>query len=261
MSLVPDPYFNDASKWTSTGTGSAVVADGLLTCTAFIGSVDPVGMAPMVPGANYTYALDIRAAGIDAYITFGGRVIWVSAFGTGVFTGTFTPYNEFDLQIAQDESATLVINRAYINDMHLRQQIREAAASIVGNLSTTSTRVFQSRVYNVQESELPCLLIMTNDEAVDIENSLLEAPARLLQLTVEGKAQATSDLDDTLDDVAEEVEVAMAADITMGGLTENVYLDGTSIQLTGEGDQPIGSVILNYIVSYRTPFGDPSTVG
>jgi hypothetical protein len=145
--------------------------------------------------------------------------------------------------------------------MHARQIIREAVATLLTGLTTTGANVFQSRVHNIQESELPCLLILTDDESVDIENSLLNAPARLLGLTIEGKAKATATLDDTLDDIAAEVEVAMAADITIGGLTENVYLESTSIQFTGEGDQPIGSVTLSYIVSYRTPFGDPSTVG
>ena len=143
---------------------------------------------------------------------------------------------------------------------HVRQQIREAVATIVTGLTTTGTNVFQSRVYNVQVTELPCLLVYTKDEIVGPEQGTMIAMQRTLTLTIEGKAKAIADLDDTLDDIAKEVEIAVSADITIGALAHSIFLDSTSIELSGDGDQPIGSVSLNYIVDYMTPFGDPETV-
>lgn len=141
---------------------------------------------------------------------------------------------------------------------HVRQQIRESVATIVGGLTTTGTNVFQSRVWNVQESELPCLLIYTNDETID--DGTLNDLVRRLTLTLEGKAQVSTTLDDTLDDIASEVEIAMALDITIGGMAVSSSLDSTSVELTSEGDQPIGSISLNYDVTYMTPNGNPTTV-
>ena len=143
---------------------------------------------------------------------------------------------------------------------HVRQQIREAVAVIVTSLTTTGANVFQSRVYNVQASELPCLLVYTKDESVGPEQGTMLAMQRSLTLTIEGKAKATADLDDTLDDIAKEVEIAVAADITIGALAHSIFLESTLIELSGDGDQPIGNVSLNYIVNYMTPFGDPETV-
>ena len=48
---------------------------------------------------------------------------------------------------------------------HARQTIREAAATKVTGLTSTSTRVFQSRM--VPQETLPCLLVATNDEEIN----------------------------------------------------------------------------------------------
>jgi hypothetical protein len=47
---------------------------------------------------------------------------------------------------------------------HLRRQIREAIGTAVTGLTTTSTRVYQSRVVPLQDTNLPALLIYTRAE-------------------------------------------------------------------------------------------------
>ena len=143
---------------------------------------------------------------------------------------------------------------------HVRQQIRDAVTVLVTGLTTTGSNVFQSRVYNLQESNLPALKVYTSSEDIALEDGTLDAPQRNLSLVIEGNAQATATLDTTLDEIAKEVEIALGADITIGGLAIGIDLDNTQMQLTGEGDQPIGSVLLTYDIHYRTPFGDPETV-
>ena len=141
---------------------------------------------------------------------------------------------------------------------HVRQQIREATGTLLSGLVTTSTRIFESRVYNLQETELPCLVITTNDESV--EEGTLKALIRSLTLTIEGKAKATTNLDDTLDTIASEVEIKMATSPTLGGKVVGHSLSTTSIEMSVEGDQPIGSISLNYDVVYMTPEGNPTIV-
>jgi len=148
---------------------------------------------------------------------------------------------------------------------HVRKQIRDAVVTTVTGLVTTGTNVFQSRVYPLQTSalgsELPALVVLTSTETVDLDIGTLDAPHRLLTVEIKAIEKATSALDDTLDEIAKEVETAMGIDITLGGLCIGVDLSNTpEIELTSEGDQPHGQVSLFYIVKYRTPFGDPSTV-
>jgi hypothetical protein len=47
---------------------------------------------------------------------------------------------------------------------HVRQQVREALAIQLTGLTTTGAKVFQSRVYPLESSDLPCLLIATEEE-------------------------------------------------------------------------------------------------
>lgn len=133
---------------------------------------------------------------------------------------------------------------------HLRRQIREAAAARVTGLSTTAARVYQMRIYPLQTAELPGLLVFTNDETA--QRLTLGAPSimeRRLELVIEGFAKATSNLDDTLDGIAKEVEVAIAGDYGLGGLVKSTTLRSTQVQMV-EADKPIGMVRLVFDVLY-----------
>ena len=48
---------------------------------------------------------------------------------------------------------------------HIRQQIRERVGTTLTGLSTTGSNVFQSRVFNLEESNLPAIIIYTKSEA------------------------------------------------------------------------------------------------
>ena len=145
---------------------------------------------------------------------------------------------------------------------HVRQQIRERIASNVTGLTTTASRVYQSRVYNLEAANLPGLLVYSNNETSErdtigvLANQDLD---RTLELVIEGYASTASNLDDVLDLIAEEVETAVAADPTCNGLSKDLFLSETTISLTGEGDSPAGVLSLTFQVSYRTTTTAPGT--
>lgn len=143
---------------------------------------------------------------------------------------------------------------------HIRKQIRDAIESTLTGLATTGSNVFVSRIYPTEEDNLPGLLISTPLEDIDLEQGTLDAPERILTALVRGRAKSGATLDDTLDKIAKEVEVAMGADITLGGLSKGLDLAGMTTVFSGEGDQPYGEITLTYFVYYRTPFGDPDSV-
>ena len=60
---------------------------------------------------------------------------------------------------------------------HLRQSIRERIATDVTSLTTTGANVFQSRIFPVEESKLPCLLVYTTSE--DSEVTEMASPRTL----------------------------------------------------------------------------------
>lgn len=142
---------------------------------------------------------------------------------------------------------------------HARQQIREALATAVTGLTTTSTRVFQSRMHALAVAELPCLLVNTDDEK--IEPLTVHSPAlleRTLTAVVRGVARAASDLDDTLDTIAKEVETALGA-ATLSGLVKTITLAGIEVEMDNLIDKPVGVISLSYQISYLTTANAPTT--
>lgn len=147
---------------------------------------------------------------------------------------------------------------------HARQQIREAVAAAVTGLATTGTSVKQSRIYPLDDAKLPGLAVFTTEEAVDDEQSSISSggitQTRNLDVVVEGYAKINDTLDDTLDTIAAEVETAIHADLTLGGLVKHIELTGTDITLAGEGEKMAGVVKLTFDAMYRVNITDPTTI-
>jgi hypothetical protein len=144
---------------------------------------------------------------------------------------------------------------------HVRQQIRERVALTLTGLTTTGSNVFQSRVYPVQKSELPCLCIYSTDESsriAELGNSD-RMISRNLTIRIDGIAVATSNLDDTLDTISLEVETAMANDLNINNLAVDSALSSTRIDLNGDGEQPVGVVSMLYNITYFNRENDPDT--
>ena len=142
---------------------------------------------------------------------------------------------------------------------HLRQSIRERIATDVTGLTTTGSNVFQSRVYPIEDSKLPCLLVYTTSEDSEVTEMASPRPmTRSLNVIVQGVVGATTP-DDTLDLISKEVEVALAGDVTVNSLANNSFLSSTEIEFNADGAKPIGTVILNYIVEYRNLDNNPES--
>ena len=132
---------------------------------------------------------------------------------------------------------------------HARQTIREAAGTLLGNLTTTSTRVFQSRM--APQDSLPCLLVTTEEEQIEwgaFEKQL----DRRLTIRVIGLAKATSTLDDTLDTIAAEVETALGTNL-------KYELTAIAVDFDETLEKPAGRIVLDFGYRYFTNAGAPGT--
>ena len=140
---------------------------------------------------------------------------------------------------------------------HLRQSIRERIATDVTSLTTTGANVFQSRIFPVEESKLPCLLVYTTSEDSEVTEMASPRPmTRMLNVVVQGVVSAAQP-DDTLDLISKEVEVALAGDVSINSLANNSFLSSTEIEFNADGAKPIGTVVLNYSVEYRNVDNNP----
>ena len=141
---------------------------------------------------------------------------------------------------------------------HVRQQIREYFGTTLTGLTTTGANVYESRVYTLQEDTLPSLVIYTKSETSEpIVIGTDRVMSRELSVVVEAYCKATSDFDDTIDTISKEVEEAIMADRTLGGLAKDTYVESTEIEYTGDGEQPVGYVTLTFLTNYYVQETNP----
>ena len=141
---------------------------------------------------------------------------------------------------------------------HLRRQIRERVATTLTGLSTTGSNVFQSRIYPMESAGLPGLCVYTQEESVGIQSmGGTRNVSRDLTLIIEGYASASSNIDDTMDAIGKEVEVAMSGDIKLNNLAQDSYLTSVEITLSGDGATGIGKITHSYNVVYQNAENAP----
>lgn len=139
---------------------------------------------------------------------------------------------------------------------HIRQQLRDAVATAVTGLPTTGARVFQSRVYPLQITDVPCLVVTMDGDS--IEQETVHRPymqARQIQLRIEGYAVGVYDLDDILDGICKEVEIAV--DNATLAMVDDIGFAGTQLDTSVVGQQPVGKITLIYRVTVRTMSNSP----
>ncbi|GAB5376476.1 MAG: hypothetical protein AcusKO_29380 [Acuticoccus sp.] len=143
--------------------------------------------------------------------------------------------------------------------MHIRQQIREAAEARLAGLATTGARVFKHH-YALGEGDYPALRITTWNEAStrygDFECGGL---IRTIELLIEAWAAGGDELEDVLDAIAAEVEVAIDQDDTLGALATDTVLQSTEKAVDVSGDRRVGRLVMTFTVRAQTATGDPAT--
>jgi len=138
---------------------------------------------------------------------------------------------------------------------HKRNVIRDAVVVALTGLVTTGANVTANRAYVQSALALPSLNIISGDEAVTYESGTTpRQQMREHTIEIEARVQAIAGLDTTLDLIASEVEVAMAAEVLtgLGGLVSGIDLISSSMQLGASGDQVVGLLSMIYTLTYYT---------
>jgi hypothetical protein len=109
--LIPDPEFNDPTKWdTTTGFGGNVTDSHLVFINATVIRAAPLPdvLAEISQQYQYSIVVDEYTFGF-ARILFGGVDLWTQDDGVGTFINTFTATDATGL-VAQALPATYKIN-------------------------------------------------------------------------------------------------------------------------------------------------------
>lgn len=131
--------------------------------------------------------------------------------------------------------------------------------SAVTGLTTTSTRVHNSRFLPLASSALPALCVYTRQESPDYSRGhMANTPRRVLDLHVEGHVKG--DDQSVLDDIAAEVETAIfgAAGASLRALAL-VWLGDQSMSVDGEGENLASVIDMVFKCEYATVEGSPNS--
>lgn len=141
---------------------------------------------------------------------------------------------------------------------HVRKLIRDDIKSTLTGLATTGTRVYQSRVYPIDSSKLPGILIYNKNETVEYQSiSLPRGQMRTSVFAVEVYVKGTTNYDNSLDQICLEIEQAMYNDVTRAGYAKDTRIISFEADFNGDGDQPVAVATLTIEVLYRVSESNP----
>ena len=141
---------------------------------------------------------------------------------------------------------------------HMRKQIRDNIITAVTGLTTTGTKVYNHRVYPLGANKLPGLCVYTQEESTNyLSISPPRSVTRTLSVVIEAYVKSTTGYDDTIDQIALEVEQALTADVTRGGLAKDTRILSFNSEVAGDGEQPACVGIFQVQVIYCVAENDP----
>lgn len=140
---------------------------------------------------------------------------------------------------------------------HVREQIRGAVVTAVTGLTTTSTRVHNSRTLPLGSSALPALCVYTRTDTPDYSRGQMSrTPRRQLDIHVEG--YVLGDDQTVMDDIAAEVETALFASATVQAFGP-FWLGEQTMSVDGEGEKLVSIIDMVFRCEYATVEGAPNT--
>lgn len=141
---------------------------------------------------------------------------------------------------------------------HVRQQIREAAATALSGNTQAGTRVYSSLVYPTSSSDLPLVHVRVDSEESDLAGvgGLLQRIANVVVTAVDDAEESA--LDNALDTLAAEIEAQLGGN-TFSGISKQTVLTSTEVNRSGDGATPVASIALTFQVTYHTDDGDAET--
>lgn len=134
--------------------------------------------------------------------------------------------------------------------MNNRAAIRAAVKALLSGQTDAGTNVYTNRETKLWQSELPAILIYTPTEPIVPEALQGTRYYRTLELQVKIKLEATSSIDDDLDDLAADVEDLMSADRSFGGTVISSIQTNTEISIDSAGENDVGMATLTFECKY-----------
>ena len=138
---------------------------------------------------------------------------------------------------------------------HPRETIVDAVvALLIAAATAAGARVLATRFDSHKKGELPAVSVYGLNDPVDEESSSEMEVAHDLNLEITGWVAHTDAIpvDDAMNDLAQEIEVAMRAAPYLSGNASDVVHQGTLMEVVQAPNDPVvGVVVLTYSVKYH----------
>lgn len=141
---------------------------------------------------------------------------------------------------------------------HVAEQIIVAAKALLTGATTAGANVFDSRVYEVNANQVPALLIDQGEEAVKVESlGANRVLARALELIIVAKAKQNTSYRTMCNTLRKEVESLLAQNNSLGGLCKWINPSSAVLELSGDADNPVASMVMTFEAVYFTTIQAP----
>lgn len=145
---------------------------------------------------------------------------------------------------------------------HRAEQIVQAVIGKVTGLTTTSTRVYRSRTADLQDSNLPALVVHLGPDvpASDGASSSFRYIDGDLTIGIDAVVKETTDTlaEQKLNLIRKEVTIALMADYAQGLPFVLNTTEGSAVPELERGDKVRGTMRMDFRVRYRRSRTDPS---
>ena len=145
----------------------------------------------------------------------------------------------------------------------IREQILSAIVATLGAAGAPAgLTVHRERTRPIESDSLPAVMVYAEDDVPKpfaAQNYRAPLTERQLTVVLECRAQGslTTAVDVALDPIAIWATQQMFADVSFGGLANEVE-EGRSAWQSREGDLPVASCAIHFTVKYRTSRLDPT---
>ena len=136
--------------------------------------------------------------------------------------------------------------------MHVRAQIR---SEIAAALAMPGVAVYVDKIYPLDKGTLPAIIISATGESVERLTSGRPAlQAREISVEIEVIASAVAGVSGILDQICSDIEVAIS---TMATIAGDVQYRNTDIDITADGERPVGMAVISYTFLISTLEDNP----
>lgn len=133
---------------------------------------------------------------------------------------------------------------------HKRTEIREALKTKLAT-NTIGANVYTNRAFDLNKEKLPAIIIRDGSEDPGIRTTSTRHYIRRFNVQLEVLVSDT-DPETALDNLCNEIESLLFADITLGGATSGIDYQGTEEPSFEPGSKSTGSTTINFQISYLT---------